>query len=475
MFRLPMRLLRSVPLTLLGLPSTGTAQALGPYDAVPPAIAAREQAKAAFESSQATPRDLARARLDAARQQLRERYVSYRLGAQFASSDDLREAAERTLRAALARSENPAERRAAFAGYCSVLREAERIVAARYSFGRAGLADYAFAACIRLKGERRLAESGARLEEPILVPDEWTLWRPIPLDFGLFDSITEDTARAREKLATVSTPRLELAQERLEAARTAFRDRAERYRRGWEDASLYLLLKSYEQLLEAELALFDKPFDRLAALARNWLHVWTAEQIVEAKYRVGRVSLADFMHAKVERLDAEIKLVEARAQQTLSGPVPTTSTSLVPEANADYFAPHLVPDPLRLTKEIAKRQFEASRATVRDLALARREAARLCQQERLEMYRAGAQEGTLDLLIEASRQLLEAEVAVLDDPAERVAACERYWELTRIAEDTVHAGYEFGRVSLADFMATRYDRLDAENRLAEARAKLKSK
>jgi hypothetical protein len=135
--------------------------------------------------------------------------------------------------------------------------------------------------------------------------------------------------------------------------------------------------------------------------------------------------------------------------------------------------PHLVPDPLRLTKEIAKRQFEASRTTVHDLALARRETARACQQDRLERHRAGAPDVTLDLRLEASRRLLEAELAVLDDPAERLAAHERYWELTRIAEDTVRALYEIGRVGLADFMQTRYDRLDAELRLAEARAKLK--
>jgi hypothetical protein len=471
------RLLLCLPLALLGLPSTGRAQAFGPYDEVLPAIAAREQAKAALPASQATPRDLARAQLSAAREQLRESYVYYRIGARLATFDDLLEAAERTLRAALALSEKPAERRAALAGYCSVLREAERIVGARYSLGRAGLADYAFAACMRLKGEMLLAGSGARPEELIPLPDEWLLllsWS-VPLDFDRSDSLAEDMARVREKFAAVSTPRLELARERLEAARASFRVRAENYRDGREDASLYLVVKSCEQLRDAELALLDKPADRLAALTRYWLLAWMDEQILEAKYDVGRVSLASFMHVKTARLDAEIKLVEARAQQKLFDPIPTTSTSLIPEANADYFAPHLVLDALLLTKEIAKRQFEVSRTTVRNLALARREAARACQQDRLEMYRAGAPEGTLDLLLEASRRLLEAELPVLDDPVERVAAGERYWELTRIAEGTVRTLYEVGRVSLAGFTGTRYERLDAEMRLAEERAKLKGK
>ena len=479
------RLLLYLPLALLGLPSRGAAQAFDPSDDVPPAIAAREQAKAMFAASQATTRDLARARLEAARIQLQVRYEHYRAGAQDATLDGLLQAAERTLRTALAVSENPAERRANLAGYCSLLREAERILAAKYSVGRVGLADYAFTTCIRLKGEMRLAESGIRPEEPISLPDEWLLGRPVAsFDFDLFDSMpdlavdrAEATTRAREKFAAVSTPRLELVRERLEAARTAFRDRAERHGRAVsEDASLHLLLKSYEQLRDAELALFDKPSDRLAALARYWLHVWTAEQIVEAKYRVGRVWLAHFMHAKTERLDAEIKLVQARAQQKLSGPVPTTALSLVPEANADYFDRYLGVQPLGTREKVmAKAQFEASRSTVRDLALARRDAARMGQQDQLAMYRAGAPEGTLDLLLEASRRLIEAELAVLDDQAERVAACERYWELTRIAEDSVHVRYQLGRVSIADFMGARCDRLDAEIRLAEARAKLKGK
>ena len=60
-------------------------------------------------------------------------------------------------------------------------------------------------------------------------------------------------------------------------------------------------------------------------------------------------------------------------------------------------------------------------------------------------------------------------------PAERVAAHESYWELTRIVEDIVAQKYELGRVSLADLAQARYDRLDAEIRLAEAQAKRKSK
>lgn len=479
MSRLPTRMRFCLPLALLGLPSTGAAQAFGSSDDTPPAIAAREQAKAAFESSQAATRDLARARLDAARTQLRVRYEMYQAGVEGLTLDFLLETVEQTLRAALAVRENQAERWAALEGLCSIRRLIEKIVGTKYLVGRIGQADYASARCLRLKGEMRLAESGARPDEPIDPPDELTLWRPL---FDLSSDSTQyvaevrddDKAHAREKFAAVNTPPRELARMRWESARAAFQVREEKYRQGTPDVTLDLLLDSSEQLLEAELAVFDKPSDRLAALARHWRHAWLAEQIVEAKYRFGRAALADLMQAREVRLDAETKLAEARARQKLSGPFWITPVFLAPETIADSLASYPAVSRL-VTREIAKAQFESSQRTAYDLALARRDAAVASQRERMDKYWAGAQDARLDWTLEASRRRLEAELAVLDNPAERLAAHRRYCELTRIVEDIVAKKYELGRVSRADLAQARYDRLDAEIRLAEERAKHKVK
>jgi hypothetical protein len=476
MSRLPTRILFCLSLGLLNI---GAAQASGPYEDTPPAIAAKEHAKVAFEASQAATRDLARARLEASQAQLRKIFWFYRFGETDSTIYlSLLKTAERTLRAALAVSENPAERWAFLEGFCSVARFIEHVVRVRYLVGRGPQVQYASARCIRLKGEMRLAKSGARPDEPIAPSDKWALSRPVFDPF--FDTLdpTEDRAeaviQAREKFAAVNTPLRQLVRPRWESARAAFQEREETYRAGAPDATLDLLLESSEQLPDAELAVFDKPSDRLVALARHWRHAWTAEQIVEAKYRFGRASLADLMQAREAHLDAETKLVEARARQKQSGPFWITPVPLVPEVIVDS----LLPSPMvhvLVTREMAKAQFEASQSTAHDLALARRDAARLCQQERWKEYRAGAQDATLDLTLEASRRLLEAELAVLNDPAERVAAHESYWELTRIVEDIVAQKYELGRVSLADLAQARYDRLDAEIRLAEAQAKRKSK
>jgi hypothetical protein len=474
------RLLFWLTTALLGLPNTAAAQAVGPSEDTPPAIAAREQAKVAFVRDQASTRDLARARLDAARTELQVRSEMYRAGSHGVTLELLVETAERVLRAALELSENQAERRAALEGYCSLLRFAERITAAKYSVGRIYLATYESIRGIRLQGEMRLSESGARAEEPILPPEEeWWISRPAPLAFGLgrFASMpdldeerAEETAHAREKFAAVSTPRRELARMRRDSARTELREGEEYYRAGDPGYTLDLLVKSSAKLLDAEFALSDQPADRLAALSRHWLYVWAVEQITETASRAGRVTLGEVMEVRRDRLGVEVKLAEARAGQGLSGPVPMAPVLLVPEGSAENFAPCLVV-PLLITREMAKSQFEAGRAAARDLALARRDAARVCQQEQWENYQTGA--SGAPVLFQASRKLLEAELAVLDDPAERVAARERYWEQTRIVEDVQRAKYEVGRVSLADVMQISYERLDAEIRLAEARAKLK--
>ncbi len=124
---------------------------------------------------------------------------------------------------------------------------------------------------------------------------------------------------------------------------------------------------------------------------------------------------------------------------------------------------------------MAKTQFESSQVPARDLAVARRDAARAEQRERLGAYLAGAEDATLELTLEAFRQDLEAELAVVEAPGERLAAHERFVELTRLTEDIVRRKHEMGRVSRADYARGQYARLDAEIRLRAAREKATKK
>src|SRR5262249_37668720 len=142
-----------------------------------------------------------------------------------------------------------------------------------------------------------------------------------------------------------------------------------------------LLLESAAILAEAELGALEKPApaDRLVPLAGHWLFALSAEQIVEGKYRLGRVSLADFMQARQARLDTEIKLRRAAAGRKLPDPF------LIPPIPLDWEDPLLGPD----AKEGAKSAFKAVQADLHDLALARAEAARTQLRGYVELSRIG--------------------------------------------------------------------------------------
>lgn len=128
--------------------------------------------------------------------------------------------------------------------------------------------------------------------------------------------------------------------------------------------------------------------------------------------------------------------------------------------------------PFISARDQAKALFETSQATVRDLARERRNAALTASRVRYEKYCAGAQDTTLFMTLRALQRLLDAELALSDSPAERVAAHEVYWDYMRSLEYIVHSKYRVGRVSLADYAQAIYMRLDAEIQLAEARAML---
>ena len=74
------------------------------------------------------------------------------------------------------------------------------------------------------------------------------------------------------------------------------------------------LRKTQSQLLEAELAQFDKPTDRLAACEKDWAWAYFLEEITRAEHRVGRVSASAYARSRFDRLGAEIRRLEAQAK-----------------------------------------------------------------------------------------------------------------------------------------------------------------
>lgn len=426
-------------------------------------IGVKEWAKAAFEASQAAPRDLARARTEAVRTQLRVRYAKYVAATWDASFDRLMEVVARLAEAELAVLEKPTptDRQAALAARWLFALSAEQIAERRYHIGAVSLAVLMQARRARLDAEIKLREAG----EGTKSSDPFVPSLPLGLEGPFFDFDEKEAAKSTFEAGQADLR--DLARARRDAAHLEFRVCYQKHLAGDQNATSDILLASAMQVVEAELAALEKPMpaDRLAVLAARWQSALFAEWFVEAKYRAGRISLANLKQAQYARLDAEIKLRGVNDGRKLPDSFLTFSFPLELEE------PFLDFD----VKEVAKSAFEAGQADLRDLAQARRDAIHTSFQERYEKYRAGAQDATLDLLLEASRQLLEAELGVHDDPAERLAAHERFWGALRIAEEIVRAKYAVTRVSLADYAQAQYNRLDAEIRMRQAREQLKEK
>jgi hypothetical protein len=251
--------------------------------------------------------------------------------------------------------------------------------------------------------------------------------------------------------------------------------RYELYRRGanepgtMQPITLNLLLDLGKELTEAELVLSNKPADQLAAQANQWLLAWETEQITEAQFRGAHVSTTALMQARSTRLAAETKLLEMLAEEKRSEPLLILPLVFDSEENKLYEA-----------KNQAKMQFEMSQAKPHDLALARRDALKVPLQIRWELYRIGAMEPggrpvTLDLVRESEARLLEAEADISNKTADRLAAYEKDWEWKYLAEKMTQRGYEMGGASRTALERARFDRLGAEIRLLEARAKRNKK
>jgi RNA polymerase sigma factor (sigma-70 family) len=90
---------------------------------------------------------------------------------------------------------------------------------------------------------------------------------------------------------------------------------------------------------------------------------------------------------------------------------------------------------------------------------------------RYEKYRAGAQDGRLDLLIESSKRLLKAELELSTKKADRLVAHERHVRLMKEVAEIDKAKHDAGRVGDEQVALAEYNRLDAEIDLEREKAR----
>ena len=89
----------------------------------------------------------------------------------------------------------------------------------------------------------------------------------------------------------------DLAKARRDALKVCFQIRKNLYAEINVPVTLNLVLETWAELVNAELAFSDKPDDQLAIQASHWLFTWATERITAAMACVGRVSRAAHLQA----------------------------------------------------------------------------------------------------------------------------------------------------------------------------------
>ncbi len=125
--------------------------------------------------------------------------------------------------------------------------------------------------------------------------------------------------------------------------------------------------------------------------------------------------------------------------------------------------------PLEEQKMLAQFKHELARQKpdVRRLAVERRDVARKLLEAYFSEFAAGKTTVT-DFVVEASRNLLEAELALADTKAERIAALERHWMWAKKGELINQPKFEAGTIGPGNYYRIKSLRLEAEYRLVQA-------
>jgi hypothetical protein len=185
------------------------------------------------------------------------------------------------------------------------------------------------------------------------------------------------------------------------------------------------MLEVTRRSLSADLATEEKPAARWALGQATVDRLAKMEEIARAKLEDGRISKGDQAAIRVARLTAEIDL-----QREKSG---------------------------GRVERLAKFQR---------LLEERRDAARIVLQMRQAQIEAGR--ATEEVLLDAARMVLEAELPLAEKSADRVALLRTYLGVLKRAEEIAKARHEAARLSFTELLTVRAARLEAEINLLRA-------
>jgi hypothetical protein len=213
-----------------------------------------------------------------------------------------------------------------------------------------------------------------------------------------------------------------LAGERCEAVHGLLQE----YRREYEEGRMgaTFLLQTSRSLLDAELATADGVPGRVAACERHLHLMQETEKKEVMREAAGRGSPYGAREARAARLEAEFLLLQAKGKA-------------------------------------ARDDFPAAQALLRQ----RRDVLRDLLEEYMKAVQAGRRAPYDELMVDDSRRLLLAELALGGKRSDRVAGCRRYLDLVKSAERVTEEMIRAGSKSAVDGLRVRATRLEAEIQL----------
>ncbi|HLN27397.1 MAG TPA: hypothetical protein VK395_06610 [Gemmataceae bacterium] len=265
----------------------------------------------------------------------------------------------------------------------------------------------------------------------------------VPLDF------LESKELAREKFETSSANSNVLGRARLEAARVSYIGRYYEFLAG--RATLAVMLETSRTWLEDELALSTDNDKRIIALEREWESSWITDRADELRYQAGRIRIQDFLQSRYYLLLAQIRLIQAAAGTKTSVPL-QGATWFAFDCLAKAF--HGVPTDL---KRLAKAKAEALHGDIQKLVGEKLMAARGQYEHREQEFVHGRE--TLDILLESSRNLLDAQ---REAGEEETTILREHWERLVLIEAINRRRYAANRIPMQDYMQTVHARASAE-------------
>jgi hypothetical protein len=410
----------------------------------------RERARRLRQAQQADPRQLIQELRNEANSAFAERMRRVEGGTD--TPDALLDESGRVLAAERAAGRGRDEGLAALGRYWARLREVEQMTWERVE---AGIKRFTAADYWAVRGQRLLAESRLIQE----------LGGAAAAGAGAFRTAGDEddplasrlTARARFEAAraTPAGP----ARAALDAARREYEFLVRRIMGGTETPDVIHPIMA--RRVAAEGVLGQGPGDYLGSLEGLWYAAWFNELLILQRIAFGIKNFgpAEYYAAHDARLETEIRIVEARRQAGRT--LPLRGGLQDPFAEVEH--------PLD-TRDVAQAKSAAARADVRQLNETRRDVLRAAYAYRITQLWAGGE--VPDAASAVSRRLLGAELALATRHGERLAAleqhCARAGEIEDLTRERVGKGIR--TFTQVDYHDTRFERIQAELWLAEARA-----